>query len=472
MSNPVSSDSTVLNNPKSLSKFAFFAMTASLFVTVYEYPTFAQSGKGLIFFLVACGLFWFLPVALCSAELATIKENQSGGIFSWVGNPLGTKMGFAALFFQWFQVTVGFVTMLYFVIGTLATILDIPSFNDNPWVKFSLVVGMFWVITLAQFKGTGYTATVSKYAFSIGIILPVLVMLVLAIVYFGKGNPISDDFTSKPFFPKLENFSALTAFILAYMGVEASAPNATSLVNFKRNYPLIMIALVIVGIALSTIGGSVVSMVLQGSISSNEGLMDAVKILVGAQDHSWAVVLLGCLICFGIIGQVSSWIVSPTAGLQYVAQKGLLPKRFNWQNKNGVPIYILFIQGIIVTIWAGVLTFGSGGEANISFETAISLTVLIYLSAYVLFFISYFVVLFKYQDSPRDYEVPGGKYAKIAIASIGLLMSLLAIGFAFVIPSSMTPEQGKTYVILLVICFILTLVAPFVVFKLYNRKYK
>lgn len=37
---------------KSMSSFSFFSMTASLFVTVYEYPTFASSGKALIFFLL------------------------------------------------------------------------------------------------------------------------------------------------------------------------------------------------------------------------------------------------------------------------------------------------------------------------------------------------------------------------------------------------------------------------------------
>jgi hypothetical protein len=59
-----------------MSKFAFFSMTASLFITVYEYPTFATVGKSLIFFLLLCGLGWFLPVALCSAELATIEGYQ------------------------------------------------------------------------------------------------------------------------------------------------------------------------------------------------------------------------------------------------------------------------------------------------------------------------------------------------------------------------------------------------------------
>ncbi|MHC5353384.1 amino acid permease [Myroides sp. LJL115] len=457
---------------KNISKFAFFAMTASLFVTVYEYPTFAQSGKTLIFFLVTCGLFWFLPVALCSAEMATLKGDQSGGIFSWVGNTLGTKAGFAALFFQWFQVTVGFVTMLYFVIGTLSAIFDIPALNNNPWIKFSMVVGMFWLFTLLQFKGTSFTAGFAKYAFTIGIILPVGVMLVLAFIYIGKGHPVSPDFAKSNLLPKWSDFSAITAFVLAYMGVEASAPHATSLNNFKKSYPLIMIALVVVGISLSTIGGSIVSMVLVGPISSNEGLIDAFSALISPGEMSWMVLVLGGLICFGIIGQVCSWIVSPTAGLQYVATKGLLPKRFQRQNKNGVPTYILFVQGLVVTVWAAILTFGSSGNgSNMSFETAISLTVLIYLSAYIIFFISYFVVLFRHKDIPRAYEVPGGMFGKVTIASIGLLLSIVALVCAFVVPSTMSAVEAKTYIGLLLICFAITLLAPLILFYIYNKKW-
>lgn len=146
-----------MDKQKNISAFGFFAMTASLFITVYEYPTFADSGKTLIFFLLLCGVFWFLPVALSSAELATIEGYQAGGIFSWVGEPLGEKFGFAAIFFQWFQVTVGFVTMIYFIIGTVSDVLNIPILNTNVAVKFLFVISIFWLLTVLQFKGTKIT---------------------------------------------------------------------------------------------------------------------------------------------------------------------------------------------------------------------------------------------------------------------------------------------------------------------------
>lgn len=452
-----------------MSKFAFFAMTASLFITLYEYPTFAASGKTLIFFLMICGIFWFLPIALCSAELATMDGNQEGGIYSWVGKPLGEKFGFASLFFQWFQITVGFVTMIYFIIGTLAYSFDLPAINNNPIFKFLCVIGIFWILTILQFKGTQATAKLAKYGFSIGVILPVAIMLVLAIKYFMDGNPVSSNFTNSSFIPKGNEIAGLTSFILAYTGVEASATHFNDLDNPNKTYPKLLILLVIVGILMSTIGGSIVSMVLGGTISSSEGVMDAVTQLISPHHISFFVKSMGVLMAFGILAQVASWIVSPTEGLRFAATKGLLPDDFTKQNKAGVPVKILLIQGVIVTIWAALLTFGSGSSGgNIAYQSAISLTVLIYLIAYILFFVSYLVVVKKHKDVKRDFQIPGGNVVKYIVATVGLLISIFAVFTSFMVPPTIPESSSGSYLTMLAIAFVVVLSIPFIWYKFYS----
>ncbi|MBA5791050.1 amino acid permease, partial [Escherichia coli] len=66
------------------------------------------------------------------------------------------------------------------------------------------------------------------------------------------------------------------------------------------------------------------------------------------------------------------------------AEQGLLPEKMKKVNKHGVPVPLIMVQGVVVTIWAAILTFGGGGN-NLSFLTAISLTVVIYLVGYLLF---------------------------------------------------------------------------------------
>lgn len=456
---------------KSLTLFGFFAIIASLFITVYEYPTFATSGLQLVFFLLLCGFCWFLPVALCSAEMATVEGWQEGGIFAWVGKTLGKRFGFAAIFFQWFQVTVGFVTMIYFILGSLSYIFNFKALDNNPMVKFIGVLVIFWLLTFSQFKGTKFTANVAKIGFVFGITIPVLTLFGLSIAYIASGNPLQLHVSAGSFIPKLKDMSALVVFMLAYMGVEASAPHINEMKNPKKDYPLAMIMLILVGIVLNTIGGaSVAAVVPLKDLSLSSGVIQTFEVLIlkYGSGLGWLVKLIAGLIAFGVMAQVCSWIVGPTRGLLTVAEEGILPAKFKEVNKNNVPVPLILVQGLIVSIWAAVLTFGGGGN-NVSFLTAISLTVVIYLIGYVLFFIAYFILVLKKDNLDRTYHVPGGKGVKLTIAAIGLIMSILAILTAFIPPASLTGHSAHSYELILAISFIVTLLLPFIIYMFRNK---
>ena len=102
----------------------------------------------------------------------------------------------------------------------------------------------------------------------------------------------------------------------------------------------------------------------------------------------WLVRFIAVVICLGVIAEIAAWVVGPSTAMLEAAENGLLPKQLAKVNQHNVPINIVLIQGIIVSIWAVILTLGGGG-ANLSFFVAMALTVCIYLVAYVLLFISY-----------------------------------------------------------------------------------
>lgn len=140
--------------PKQLTLLGFFAITASMVMAVYEYPTFATSGFSLIFFLLLGGFLWFIPVGLCAAEMATVKGWQEGGVFTWVSKTLGEKWGFAAISFGYLQIAIGFIPMLYFVLGALSYILKWPELNEDPVIKTVAALVILWGLALTQFGGT------------------------------------------------------------------------------------------------------------------------------------------------------------------------------------------------------------------------------------------------------------------------------------------------------------------------------
>ena len=171
------------------------------------------------------------------------------------------------------------------------------------------------------------------------------------------------------------------------------------------------------------------------------------------------------------MGEVSAWVVGPSRGMYIAAQKGILPKSLTKTNEHDVPTNLVFVQGVIVTIWAAVLTFGGGGN-NVSFLTAISLTVVIYLVGYLLFFIGYFTLILKKGDLKRSYQVPGGKTFKLIVATCGFLTSVFALVISFFPPSQLTGSSAHEYLTILSISFIITILIPFVIYSITSKKRK
>ncbi|MGR5237825.1 amino acid permease [Vibrio alfacsensis] len=460
-----------VNSRKHLSLFGFFALTATMVMTVYEYPTFASSGISLVFYLVVAGLFWFLPVALCAAEMATIEGWDKGGVYTWAGKSLGEKWGFANIFFQWFQITVGFVTMIYFILGALSYVLDWDALNNNPMIRFIGVMVIFWGLTLSQFKGTKFTSTIAKYGFILGIAIPAIILFALTIGFFSTGGISDMDLSLSnmvPDFTQLNTIVVFVSFILAYAGIEASATHANEMTNVKRDYPIAIILLVLLAICLNTIGGIAIGAVVpEKSLGLSIGVVQGFEGLFAhfTDQAGWVVRIIAVFIAFGVCAEVSAWVVGPSWGMLEAGKDGLLPKKLAETNEYDVPVKFLIMQGIIVSIWAAVLTFGGSG-ANVSFFTAISLTVVIYLVGYIIFFISYLTVVLKFKELPRAFEIPGGTPVKIIFAVAGLVISFIALGISFIPPAQLGGGNASTaYLTILVISFAVTLCIPFFVYR-------
>ena len=393
--------------------------------------------------------------------MATVDGWQEGRIFPWGGNTLGERFGF--------------VTMIYFILWCVLYIFNWESLNSVSLIKFIGVLVIFWGLTFSQLDGTKNTAKIAKAGFIFGIAIPAVILFVLSIAYIVQGNPIDVKIGAKYFVPDFSKVNTLVifvSFILAYMGVEASASHVNELQDAKKNYPLAMIMLVVLAIILNTIGGLTVAAVIpQGDLSLSSGVVETFKVLIlhFSSNSTWLVKLIAILLALGVMGEVSAWVVGPSRGMYAAAQNGILPKSLAKTNQHDVPVNLVFVQGVIVTIWAAVLTFGGGGN-NVSFLTAISLTVVIYLVGYLLFFIGYFILVLKKGNLKRAYHVPGGKTFKLIVAACGFLTSIFALVISFVPPAQLTGKSAHEYLTILIISFIITVLIPFVIYAITSKK--
>lgn len=463
------------NAKNQLSMLGFFAITASMVMAVYEYPTFATSGFSLVFFLLLGGLLWFIPLGLCSAEMATVEGWQEGGVFAWVSNTLGERWGFAAISFGYLQIAIGFIPMLYFVLGCLSYILKWPELNTNPVLKTIGGLLILWFLAFTQLGGTKYTAKIAKIGFFAGILLPAGILVVLAISYLNSGAPLQIEMNAASFFPdftKLGTLVVFVAFILSYMGAEASATHVNEMKNPGRDYPMAIFLLMIAAIVLSSIGGlSVAAVIPHSEINLSAGVMQAFEVLLGqfGPGVEWAFRIVATLLMLGVLAEVASWIVGPSRGMLVTAQKGLLPKALSRVNKNGVPVALVMCQLLITTVALTVFT-NTGGGSNMSFLIAMSLTVVIYLCSYFMLFLGYIHLVCKQPEQKREFSVPGGKTFKVIVALSGLIVSLFAFVISFVPPSGLPGADGEdVYVISLLISFVVVVAIPFILYAIHDK---
>lgn len=463
---------------KQLSMIGFFAITASMVMAVYEYPTFATSGFSLVFFLLLGGILWFIPVGLCAAEMATVEGWEEGGVFAWVSNTLGERWGFAAISFCYLEIAIGFLPMLYFVLGALSYILSWPALNSDPIIKTIAALIILWALAFTQLGGTKYTAIIAKVGFFAGILLPAIILAALAIAYLSSGAPLQIEMSAQTFFPDFTQIGTLVvfvAFILSYMGVEASATHVNEMKNPGRDYPMAMFLLMAAAIILSSIGGlSVAATIAADDINLSSGVVQTFSALVAhfGPGFEWTVRIIAALLLLGVLAEIAAWIVGPARGMYVTAQKGILPTAFAKVNKNGVPVPLVVAQLILTSIAIIVLT-NTGGGSNMSFLIALALTVVIYLCTYFLLFLGYIQLILKQPELKRTFRVPGSNGFKITVAVVGFLVSLLAFFVSFYPPTSIGGESAdETYVTLLVISFLVVLVIPFIVYAVHDKRGK
>lgn len=99
------------------------------------------------------------------------------------------------------------------------------------------------------------------------------------------------------------------AFILSYMGVEASATHVNEMKNPGRDYPLAMLMLMIAAICLSSIGGlSVASVIPHAEINLSAGVVQTFEVLIAhyGAGFEWAVRIIAALLLLGVLAEIAS----------------------------------------------------------------------------------------------------------------------------------------------------------------------
>src|SRR3990167_3460592 len=130
---------------RSLGGFAITMINVIAVDSLRTLPFSAAYGFSLVFYYVAAAFLFFLPVAFVSAELATTWPNK-GGIYVWVREAFGERWGFVIIWLQWVYNIVWYPTILAFIAGTLAYLVQ-PSLAENKFFMLGTILATLWGAT-------------------------------------------------------------------------------------------------------------------------------------------------------------------------------------------------------------------------------------------------------------------------------------------------------------------------------------
>lgn len=443
-----------------LTVFMLAMINVAALGSVKNWPTTAEFGFSSIFFFLLATLIFFIPTALVSAELAT-GWPKLGGIFVWVKEAFGHRLGFLSIWLLWIENVIWYPTILSFIAGTGAYIFS-PSLATNKWYLTSVILIVFWGVTFLNLLGMKIYGWISTIGVIGGTFIPGILIITLGVMWYFSGNPMQITFSLDSLIPNMSNPEQLVFFtgvLLSLCGMEMSAIHAKDVKNPQVDYPRAILTSGII-IVVSTILGvlAIASVVPQKEIGLNTGAMQALEMFLNSYHLKALIPFVAILVSMGAIGSLSTWIVGPSRGLLAAAQMGDLPQLFRKVNRHNMPTSLLIAQGVIVSILSFMFVFMP--TVNSAYWILSVMVAQLYLIMYLLMFAAAIKLRYKKPDVVRAYKIPGGNIGMWIVASLGFFSSIFALMIGFFPPAQIPTGNTYFYVAFLILGMVVICLTP------------
>ena len=449
-----------------ISVFVLAMLNVSIMASLRNLPLVASYGLSAVFFFAIVGIFFLIPSALVSAELAT-GWPKGGGIYIWVREALGERWGFFAIWTQWIHNISWYPVILSFVATTIAYVFN-PALAANKWFVVSVILISFWGMTLLNYLGIETSSWFSTIGVILGTILPGILIISLGCFWVFQGNTIDIPINASallPNFKSIGDFSFLAGLFLAFAGLEVSAAHAREVKNPQRNYPRAIILAAIITFTVFMLGSLAIAFVIpHADISLAAGLMEAFAQFFSYYNLRWILPIVGVLLVIGAAAEVNAWIAGPAKGLFATTSHGDLPPLFHKVNKRNVPTNLLLFQAIIVSIASLVIL--QLPTISAAFWILSAMTAQIYLLVYILMFISAIRLRYTKPHVPRAYKVPYGNKGIWFFSILGLIACIFVIALGFVPPIQINIGSLLFYELFLSIGLAIAIVLPLIIYAL------
>ena len=312
-----------------LSVMTLAIMNIVAVVSLRGLPAEAEYGLSSIFYYVFAAIVFLIPVSLVAAELAAAWP-QKGGVYRWVGEAFGARLGFLAIWLLWIESTIWFPTVLTFAAVSLAFIGPNQkwdeAFSANKFYVLAVCLIVYWGATLVNLRGMSAGAALSKWGGLIGTIIPAAIIIVFGIIWVVMGKPIQMSLAAKDLMPNLTNINNLvlaSSIFLFYAGMEMSAVHVKDIDNPTVNYPKAIFLASGITVAIFVLGTLAIGFVVpQNQINLTQSLLVAYDDFFNAFGLGFLSPVIAVMLAIGVLAGVSTWIAGPSKGLLAVGQSG------------------------------------------------------------------------------------------------------------------------------------------------------
>ncbi len=467
--NSVSQTKTTVKSAAKLGVGTLMIMNIVAVVSLRGLPAEAVYGMSSAFYYLFAAIAFLIPVSLVAAELASLFPYQQGGMFRWVGEAFGSKLGFLGIWLQWIESTIWYPTVLTFGAVSLAFIgmdhLADSHLAANRFYTLAVVLVIYWLATLISLKGLGWVGKISKIGGMVGTIIPACLLVVCGVIFLACGGHSQMNFDGD-FFPDFTNFDNVVlaaSIFLFYAGMEMSGVHVRDIKNPTVNYPK-----AVFGGALVTVLIFVLGTYSLGVIIPAKDINLVQSLLVGFDNYmksfhmEWFTPVIAIALAFGVLAGVLTWVAGPSKGIFAVGQAGYLPPFLQKTNKAGVQKNILLIQGLAVTLLS--LLFVVMPSVQSFYQILSQLTVLLYLIAYLLMFASSIYLRYSMKNANRPFRIGRkGNGLLWIVSGVGFLGSLLAFVLSFFPPSQIAMGSTTVWYSVLFGGVALFVILPFII---------
>lgn len=456
---------------RTLNVFVLAMLSLAVVISLRNLPLTAEYGLGSIFFYCIAALFFMIPYALVSAELAS-GWPKAGGVYIWVREALGDRWGFFAIWMQWFHNMTWYPAMLAFIAAGLAQFIDLSLATNKVFLISVILIG-FWGITFMNFLGIKTSALVSTVCVIIGAILPGAILIGMSLYWALSGGKLALTLQSIDLIPDLTpaNLSFLAGIFLALSGLEANANLAREVKHPQKNYPRAILIAALLTLSILILGSLSIALVIpQQQISLVSGLLDTFRFFFDLYYLRWLMPILVLMIVLGALGELNAWAIAGVKGLFVTTEHGCLPPLFHKVNRHHTPTNLLLFQAIIVTVTAFVFLYMP--DVSVAYWLLSALSAQMYLLMYILLFISGIVLRYRQPNVHRVYRIPFKNFGIWTAGVVGISSALFALSLSFAPPVRHFKVEIFSFETLIVAGFLINCAIPLIIYALRKPHWK